>query len=99
MKDMIPAFRKLDNGEILLIGYQRVNCHMIFDFKMEYFCCKASLLSGRHMIEHPSTITYEIVVSRETSGIALTLSDLNDFLAKLLDNKNTYITATVIEKI
>ena len=35
MKDVIPAFRKLDNGEIVPIGYQRVNCDIIFDVNME----------------------------------------------------------------
>ena len=37
MKDMIPAFMKIDNGEILPIGYQHVNFHMVFDIKTEYF--------------------------------------------------------------
>ena len=46
MKDLSPAFSKLYNGEIVLMGYQCVNCHMIFDVKMECFCCKAILVAG-----------------------------------------------------
>ena len=37
MKCVIPAFRKLDNGDIVSIGYHGVKCHMIFDVKMEFF--------------------------------------------------------------
>ena len=35
MNDVIPAFGKLDNGEIVSIGYQRVNCHMISDVPLQ----------------------------------------------------------------
>ena len=31
MKDVSPAFKKLDNGEIVPIGYQQINCQMNFD--------------------------------------------------------------------
>ena len=34
MKDVSPALRKLYHVEIVTIGYQRVNCHMIFDVNM-----------------------------------------------------------------
>ena len=33
MKYVRPTIRKLDNGEIMIIGYQCVNCHTIFDVK------------------------------------------------------------------
>ena len=49
MKDVSPAFRKLYNGDIVPIGYQRVNCHMIFDVKMEYFRRKARLVARGHV--------------------------------------------------
>ena len=31
MKDVIPSFKKLYHREIVPIGYQRVNFHMVFD--------------------------------------------------------------------
>ena len=37
MKDVRPAFRKLENGDIVPILYQLVNCHIIFDAEMKYF--------------------------------------------------------------
>ena len=82
---MSPAFNKLDDGEIGPIGYQRLNCHIIFDIKMEDFRYKARLVAGGHMTEPPATITHEIVVSRETARISLTLDHLSDFPVKLAD--------------
>ena len=89
MKDVRPAFKRLDNGDIVPIGYQRVNCHTIFDVMMEDFRHKARLVTGVHVTEPPATITYARVVSRETVSIALTLSDLNDMPVKVADIKNT----------
>ena len=30
MREVSPAFKKLENGKIVPIGYQRVNCYIIF---------------------------------------------------------------------
>ena len=96
---MSPAFKKLESGYIVLFGYQRVNCHMIFGVKSEDFRCKARLVTGGHVTEPPATITYASVVSRETVGIALTLSTLNDLPVKLSDIQNACITEPIAEKI
>ena len=96
---MIPDFKNLENGEIVQIGYQRVNCHIIFDVNMEDFRRKARLVAGRHVTEPPATITYTSVVSKETVRINLTLAALNDFPVKVADIQNAYMTAPVIEKI
>ena len=61
---MRAAFKKLESGDILPIGYQRVNFHMIFDFKMEYSRRKARLVAGGHMTEPLATITYESLLLR-----------------------------------
>ena len=47
---MSPDFKKLENGEIVPIRYQRVNFHMIFDVQMEYFRHKARLVAGGHVM-------------------------------------------------
>ena len=58
---------------------------MIFDVNMEDFRLKARFMAGVHVMDPPSTITYESVVSRETVRIALILDALNDLLVKLSD--------------
>ena len=55
---------------------------MIFDIKMENFRRKARLVSGGHMTTVPADVTYASVVLRETVGISLTLTDLNDMEVK-----------------
>ena len=55
---MSPTFRKLYRGKIVPIGYQHVNCHMIFDVQMEYFRRKYRLVAGGHMTDLPATIIY-----------------------------------------
>ena len=62
IKDVSPAFSKLDHGDIVPIGYQVVNCPMIFDVKMEYFHLKDRLVAGGNVIEPPATITYSMVL-------------------------------------
>ena len=51
------------------------------------------------MVEPPATITYAIVMSRETVRIDLTLAALNDLPVKFADIQNAYITAPVKDKI
>ena len=63
---MSPALRKLDNGDIFLIGHHSLNCHMIFDDKMDNLCRKNRLMAGGHMTEPPTTIIYMSIVSGET---------------------------------
>ena len=96
---MIPDFKKLEIGDIIPIGYQKVNCHMIFGFKMEYFRRKARLVAGGHVTEPPETITYESVVSRETVNIAPIFAALNDLPVKVAYIQIDYITAPVTENI
>ena len=99
MKDVRPAFKRLDNGDIVPIGYQRVNCHTIFDVMMEDFRQKARLVVRGHVTDPPYTITYASVVSRETVIIALTLDALNDLPVKVAVIHNAYITSPVTETI
>ena len=99
MKDVIPVFRKLDNGDIVPKGYQSVNYHMIFDVKMKDFYRTARLVTGGHVTEAPTTITYDTLVYRETFMIALTLAELNGFPVKVAGIQNAYITAPVTKNI
>ena len=79
---MSHAFKKLDNGEIVIIGYQRINFQMIFEVKMEDFRSKASLVAGVHVKEPPATIVYAGVVLREKFRNALMLAALNELPVK-----------------
>jgi hypothetical protein len=99
MKDVRVAFKLLLDGQSVPIGYQKISCHMIFDIKMEDFCCKARLVAGGHWTEAPATITYASVVSRETVCTALLMAALNDLEVKIGNVLNAYITAPVTKKV
>ena len=89
---MSPAYKRT-------IGYQRVNCHIFFDVKMENFRRKSRLVAEGHVTEPPETITYASLVSRETVRTSLTLAFLNELPVKVSYIQNAFITALVTEKI
>ena len=99
LKSVKVAFKILDDNESIPPGYQEINCHFVFDVKMEDFRRKARLVAGGHMTEPPKTITYASVVSRETVRIALMMAALNALEVKASDIQNAYLTAPNAEKI
>ena len=99
MENAKIVFDILPDGKSEPRGYSRINCHMIFDIKIEDFRRKARLAAGGHMIETPKCQTYSSVVSRETVRIALTIAALNDLEVKAGDIMNAYLTAPITEKV
>jgi hypothetical protein len=99
MKNVRIAFKVLDDGEVVPPCFQEINCHLIFDVKMEDFWRKARLVAGDHMTDTPTTNTSASVVSRELVRIALTLAALNNLEVKTTDIENAYLTAPVTEQI
>ena len=93
------AFKLLEDGENVTIGYTFVCCHIIFDVKMEYFLRKARIFAGGHTAETPATMTYASVVSRETVLLDLVITILNDLELNCRDVMNVYITEPIEEKI
>ena len=92
-------FDVLKDGDRAPIGHKQINCHMIYDVKMEDFRRKAQLVAGGHMTETPKCMTYSSVVGRETVRIALTIAALNDLQVKAGDVMNAYVTEPCSEKI
>jgi hypothetical protein len=93
------SFKHLNDDEEVPVGYQYIDCHMIFDVKLDGFRRKARMVAGGHMTEAPAVMTYASVVSRESVRIALTLAALNDLQVKASDVMNAYLTAPCEEKI
>ncbi|KAL7475153.1 LOW QUALITY PROTEIN: hypothetical protein ACHAW6_001080, partial [Cyclotella cf. meneghiniana] len=72
---------------------------MIFDVKMEDFCCKARLVAGGHMTKAPATLTYANIMSQETKHIAILVAVLNNVDTWATDVLNAYIPMPCCEKI
>ena len=100
MKNVIIAFDTYDGDIYDLVGYQFVNCHTIFDVKIgENFLRKARMVADGHMTTSTSSLTYSLVVSRDSVSIALTISALNGLSTLAFDIKNAYLTEPCCEKI
>ena len=101
MKNVQPAFEIHEGSkEEIPIGYQKIECHMIFDIKLgENFRRKARLVGGGHMTVAPASITYSSVVLRDSVRIALTIAALNNLDILACDIQNAYLTAKCREKI
>ena len=76
-----------------------MQCHIIFNVKMDNFKRKTRLVAGGHMIDTPANLKYASVVSRESVRIELTIAALNDLQVKAGDIQNAYLTAPCAEKI
>ena len=87
------AFGILKDGYRAPIGHKYINCHLIYDVKMEFFRQKARLVAGGHMTETPKFMTYSSVVGLETVLIALTIVALNNLQVKAGDVINAYVTS------
>ena len=101
MKNVRPAFEVYE-GDVkdLPVGYQRIDCHIIFDVKLgENFRRKARLVAGGHTTSTPTSLTYSSVVSRDSVRVALTAASLNGLSLLACDIKNAYLTANCRERI
>ena len=80
------------------VGYQKIDCHMIFDVKMTLER-KARFVAGGHKTEPPKDITFASVVSRDSIRIAFLVAALNDLDVLSADISCAYLNASVAEKV
>eukprot|EP00980_Cylindrotheca_fusiformis_P006304 scaffold1352_cov144-Cylindrotheca_fusiformis.AAC.10 len=102
MKNVRPAFEIHEGTVDQLVGYPKINCHMIFDVKLgENFRRKKARLvaGGGHVTDVPSSMTYSLVVSRDLGRIALTIAALNGLDILACDIQNAYLSVPCREKI
>jgi hypothetical protein len=99
MANVIIAFKMLGKGIEPLPGYQKIDCHVVFDIKIDNFQRKSRMVAGGHMTATPPTMTYASVISRDTVHIALTMAALHDLEVKAADIQNAYLTAPCTEKV
>ena len=75
MKNLACAFKILENGDIIPVGYEQSSGHFVFDVKMD-FTHKARWVKDGHKHTDPIASTYAGVLSRESVRIALTYAVL-----------------------
>ena len=99
MEAVCVAFKVMNEGEEPPPGYQYMECHLVFDIKLDGFWHKARLVARGHMTETPMVLTITSVVSRDSVCIALTIAALNDLQVKVSDAKNAFLMAPREEQI
>ena len=97
MKNIACAFDFPIDGKAP-VGYQKIDCHMIFDVKMTLER-KARYVAGGHQTEPTKDITFASVVSRDSIRIAFLVAALNDLNVLCADISGAYLNANVAEKV
>ena len=97
MRNIDCAFYFPEDGKAP-IGYQKIDCHMIFDVKMTLER-KARYVAGGHQTEPTKDITFASVVSRDSIRIAFLVAALNDLDVLSADISGAYLNANAAEKV
>ena len=67
-----------EDSDDLLVGYQKIHCHLIFDVKLvENFGRKVRHVVGGYTTETPASLTCASVVSRDSVCIEFVLTALS----------------------
>jgi Reverse transcriptase (RNA-dependent DNA polymerase) len=80
------------------VGFQKIDCHMVFDVKMTLER-KARYVAGGHQTEPTKDITFASVVSRDSIRIAFLVAALNDLEILSADISGAYLNAKAAEKV
>ena len=97
MKNKCVAFQVLDNNQAIPPVHTFLECHMIFDVKMD-FTRKARFFSNGAKTPDPKESTYAVVVLRESVCITFTYATLVGFNVMEADIQNAYLQALTNEK-
>ena len=97
MKNNRVSFQVLDNDQAILPGYTSLECHMIFEVKME-LTREARFVNNGVKTPDPKESIYDGVVSRESVRITFTYAALMGFGVMAADIQNAYLKAPTNEK-
>jgi hypothetical protein len=89
---------KFDDKDKTPVGYKKIDCHMIYDVKMD-LTRKARFVAGGHQTAPSKESTYSSVVSRDSVRIAFLIAALNDLEIAACDIQGAYLNAETTEKV
>ena len=99
LKNVLVAFKLLEEGEHLPVGSKLIPYHIIFDVKLD-LTRKARLVAGGHRNKSvPSYTTFSTVASRDSVRIIFTVAALNGLDIMSADVGNAYLNAICREKV
>jgi hypothetical protein len=97
MKNVMPAFKFRDDNQVP-VGYKHIDCHMIFDVKLD-LTRKARYVAGGHQMDPTKEMVYASVISRDSVRFTFLLAALNDLDILAADVQNAYLNAPTTEKV
>ena len=99
LKNVLVAFKLLDDGEQLPVGSKLIPYHIIFDVKLD-LTRKARLVAGGHRNKDvPKYTTFSTVASRDSVRIMFLIAALNGLNILSTDVGNAYLNAECREKV
>ena len=99
LKNVLVAFKLLQDDDALPVGSKEIPYHIIFDVKFD-LTRKARLVAGGHRNkEVPAHLTYSSVASRESVRLAFMLAGLNSLKLMSCDIGNAFLNAPNRERV
>ena len=99
LKNVLVAFRLIEEGEKLPVGSKQIPYHIIFDVKLD-LTRKARLVAGGHRNKDvPKYTTFSTVASRDSVRIMFLVAALNGLKVLSTDVGNAYLNAECREKV
>ena len=91
------AFKILQDGEHITVGYKKSSGHLIFDVNMD-FTWKAWWVKNGHLTPDLEDSKYAGLVSRESVRISLTYNSLHQTQVLAVNTRNAYLQAPTSKK-
>lgn len=98
MKNVEVAFKFVDDGGEIPIGFKEITCHLIYDVKFT-LDRKARYVAGGHRTKVDPSFAYSSVVSRDSVRIMFLVAALNDLDIAMCDIGNAYLQAETRERV
>ena len=98
MGNVKVAFKFLDDGTKMPLGFKEITCHMIYDVKFD-LTRKARYVGGGHLTKVSPSMSYSSVVSRDSVRIMFLIAALNDLDIEMCDIGNAYLNAETRERV
>ena len=92
MKNVEVAFKFLDDGTKMPIGFKKITFHLIFDVKF-YLTRKSRYVEGDHITHVSLSLSYSSFVLRDSVSIMFLVAALNDLDVKMCDIGNAYLNS------
>ena len=100
MKEIIGAITNSDDESISkLVGYEEITGHLVFDIRLgENFRRKARYCAEGQKTSTPTSMTYSMVVPRDSVRIISLIEALNEIELNGEDVKNAFLSSPNKEK-